>query len=54
MGRDIYELFSRIGLTLNHTKSHLEDSRALEILGILVDTRLARYLLSPEKLSKVE
>jgi hypothetical protein len=54
VGRDIHELFSPLGLTLNPTKSHLEGSRALEIIGILIDTRLVRYLLSPEKLFKVE
>jgi hypothetical protein len=51
--RDVHELFSRLGLTLHPTKSHFEGSRAPEILGILVDTRRARYLLSPEKLLKV-
>jgi hypothetical protein len=53
LGRDVHELFCRLGLKLHPTKSRFEGSRALEILWILVDARRARYILSPEKLRKV-
>jgi hypothetical protein len=53
-GKDIRVLFARLGLTLHPTKSNFAGSRALEILGILVDTRRAQFLLSPEKLRKIE
>jgi hypothetical protein len=53
-GKDIRVLFARLGLTLHPTKSNVVGSRALEILGILVDTRRAQFLLSLEKLRKIE
>ncbi len=51
---DMRSLFARLGLTLHPTKCDFVGSRSLEILGILVDTRRAQFLLSPEKLRKVE
>jgi hypothetical protein len=48
VGRDVHELFSRIGLTLHPTKSHFEGWRELEILWILVDTLRAGSTLSRE------
>jgi Reverse transcriptase (RNA-dependent DNA polymerase) len=51
---DIRSLFARLGLTLHPTKCDFVGSRALEILGIMVDTRRAQFLLSPAKLRKVE
>jgi hypothetical protein len=53
-GRDIFTLFRRLGLRLHPTKSDFTGRRALEILGILVDTRRALFLLSPAKLRKLE
>jgi hypothetical protein len=52
--RDIRALFARLGLTLHPTKCEFAGARSLEILGIQVDTRRAQFLLSPEKLRKVE
>jgi hypothetical protein len=52
-GWDIRQLFARLGLTLHPTKCGFAGSRSLEILGILVDTRRAEFLLSPSKLRRV-
>jgi hypothetical protein len=49
-GNDIRALFARLGLTLHSTKCNFAGSRALKILGILVDTCRAQFLLSPAKL----
>jgi ribonuclease HI len=51
---DMRSLFARLGLTLHPTKCDFAGSQSLEILGILVDTRRAQFLLAPEKLRKVE
>jgi Reverse transcriptase (RNA-dependent DNA polymerase) len=40
-GRDIRQLFARLGPTLHPTKCDFAGSRSLEIPGILVDTRRA-------------
>jgi ribonuclease HI len=53
-GRDISALFRRLGLWLHPTKCDFSGRRELEILGILVDTRRAMFLLSPTKLRKLE
>jgi hypothetical protein len=53
-GRDIESLFRRLGLWLHPTKCDLSGQRELEILGILVDTRRAMFILSPVKLRKLE
>jgi hypothetical protein len=45
-GRDICSLFRRLGLWLHPTKSDFTGWRALEILGIFVDTRRAIFRLS--------
>jgi hypothetical protein len=47
-------LLSRLGLFLYPTKCDFSGSQSLGILGILVDTRCAQFLLYPEKLRKVE
>jgi Reverse transcriptase (RNA-dependent DNA polymerase) len=51
---DMRFLFARLGLALHPTKCDFTGSRSLEILGILVDTSRAQFLLSPAKLRKVE
>lgn len=51
---DMRALFSRLGLSMHPTKTDFSGKQALEILGIVVDTSSARFLLSPEKLRKVE
>jgi hypothetical protein len=53
-GRDISLLFRRLGVWLHPTKIDFSGKRALEILGILVNTRRLMFLLSPGKLRKVE
>jgi hypothetical protein len=53
-GRDISTLLRPLGLWLLPTKSDFTGRRALEILGILVETRRALFLLSPAKLRKSE
>jgi hypothetical protein len=52
-GREIRELFGKLGLKLHPTKTDLQGMHALELLGILVDTRRQLYLLSPSKLAKI-
>jgi hypothetical protein len=51
---DMKSLFARLGLSLHPTKCDFSGTKSLEILGILVDTARARFLLSPAKLRKVE
>lgn len=50
--RDIEELCARLGLRL-YPKKQEWGKPALEILGVLVDTRAELYLLSPTKLVKL-
>jgi Reverse transcriptase (RNA-dependent DNA polymerase) len=52
-GREIRELFGKLGLKLHPTKTDFQGKRALELLGIVVDTRRQLYLLSPSKLAKI-
>jgi Reverse transcriptase (RNA-dependent DNA polymerase) len=52
-GRDIRELFGKLGLKLHPTKTDFQGKYALELLGIVVDTRRQLYLLSPSKLAKI-
>jgi hypothetical protein len=52
--RDIHALFARLGLALHPTKCDFSGAQSLEILGILVNTRPAKFLLSAQKLRKVE
>lgn len=47
-------LFSALGLQLRPDKCDFSGSRQLDILGILVDTERALFLLSKKKLSKIE
>jgi hypothetical protein len=51
---DVRPLFRRLGLSMHPTKCDFTGARALEILGILVDSERAQFLLSPAKLRKVE
>jgi hypothetical protein len=48
-GREIRRVFTELGLSLHPTKTDLPGKQALELLGIVVDTRRQLYLLSPEK-----
>jgi hypothetical protein len=52
-GREIRELFGKLGLKLHPTKTDFKGKDALELLGIVVDTRRQLYLLSPSKLAKI-
>jgi hypothetical protein len=52
-GREIQSLFADLGLKLHPTKTDFSGKHALELLGIVVDTRRQLYLLSPEKLRKI-
>jgi ribonuclease HI len=52
-GREIRRLFTELGLSLHPTKTDFSGKQALELLGIVVDTRRQLYLLSPEKLRKI-
>jgi hypothetical protein len=51
---DIRSLFARLGLDLHQKKCHFVRSQSLEILGIMVDTRCAQFLLFPAKTGQVE
>jgi hypothetical protein len=53
VGREIRELFGKLGLKLNPTKTDFQGKHASELLGILVDTRRQLYLLPPSKLAKI-
>jgi Reverse transcriptase (RNA-dependent DNA polymerase) len=44
VGQDISELFRRLGLWLHPTKCDFSGQRALEVLGILVDTQRKMFL----------
>jgi Reverse transcriptase (RNA-dependent DNA polymerase) len=52
-GREIRTLFTDLGLSLHPTKTDTTGKKALELLGIVIDTRRQLYLLSPEKLLKI-
>jgi hypothetical protein len=52
-GREIRLLFIELRLSLHPTKTDFSGKQALELLGIIVDTRRQLYLLSPEKLRKI-
>jgi hypothetical protein len=52
-GREIRELFGKLGLKLHSTRTGFQGKHALEFLGILVDTRRQLYLLYPSKLAKI-
>lgn len=54
IGTEFQELFGRLGLQLHHDKCNFAGRRQLEILGIVVDTERALFLLRPRKLAKVE
>lgn len=50
---EVSELASRLGVQIHPVKQDFSGSKALDLLGILVDTKHGLYLLSPEKLHKV-
>lgn len=50
----MYLLFSRLVLTLKPEKCHFDGEKCLEILGIVFYTRAAQFLLSPNKMAKIE
>jgi hypothetical protein len=52
-GREIRELFGKLGLKLHPTKTDFQGKHALELLGIVVNIRRQLYLLSPSKLAKI-
>lgn len=54
LGDEICTLFRKLGLTLYPQKCDFREQTRLEILGIVVDTELAMFALSPEKLFKIE
>ena len=54
LGEEILELFRKLGLLLHLCKCNLSGSKRVEILGIVVDTEKALFLLSAAKLSKIE
>jgi hypothetical protein len=51
---DIRSMLARLGLNLHPTQCNFVGSQSLEILGIMVGTRRARFLLPPPTLGKVE
>lgn len=51
--KEIYELYNRLGAHIHPRKHDFTGSKAMELLGILVDTEAGLYLLSNEKLKKV-
>jgi hypothetical protein len=53
-GRDIPTLFRRLRLWLHPTKCDFVGKRKLEVLGTLVDTKRAMFLLSLAKLRNME
>jgi hypothetical protein len=52
-GVEIRALFNDLGLSLHPRNTDCTGKQALELLGIVVDTRRQLFLLSPEKLQKV-
>jgi hypothetical protein len=52
-GQEVSSLFRDLGITLHPRKSDFSGKRALELLGIVVDTQRKHYLLLPEKLHKI-
>jgi hypothetical protein len=52
-GLEIRELFGELKLKLHPTKTDFQVKHALELLGIMVDTRRQLYLLSPSKFVKI-
>lgn len=54
LGRLMSILFTKLGLTLKPEKCVFDGRTRLEILGILVDTTAAQFLLPPTKVSKIE
>jgi hypothetical protein len=52
-GREIRSLFEELGLKLLPSKIAFQGKNALDLLGIVVDTRRQLYLLSPSKLAKI-
>lgn len=54
LGQEMRSLFTRLGLALHPDKCDFGGKRQLEILGIVVDTDRALFVLSPAKLRKVE
>lgn len=46
-------LFKKLGLSLKPSKCHFEGCSSLEILGIMVDTNAAMFLLPPKKMAKI-
>ena len=53
-GQEMKTLFRRLGLSLHRGMCDFSGTRRLEILGILVGTERAMFVLSAEKLRKVE
>ena len=51
---EIQELSRRMGLLLHPRKCHFSRIKHLEILFIVIDTEIARFLLSAAKLSKIK
>ena len=54
LGEEIQDLFRKLGLLLHPRKCDFSGSKRVEILGIVVDTEKALFLLSAAKLSKIE
>ena len=54
LGRFMRILFEKLGLTLKPEKCVFEGRTRLEILGILVDTVSAQFLLPPKKVVKLQ
>lgn len=54
LGSFMRALFGPLGLLLHPHKFWFKGETCLEILGIVVDTRRQQFLLSPQKLGKLE
>jgi hypothetical protein len=51
-GREIQSMFADLGLKLHPTKTDFSGKHALELLGIVVDTRRQLYLLFPKNCAR--